>query len=267
MVAIHLIRAGVAFPGRARNVAAAQANNEWLAFIDAGINPEPDWLESLARRAQLPDDVDVVYGSYEPVVDTLFKQCAVMAYVAPPVEMDGRSIRSRSVASVLMKRKVWQAVGGFPEHLRSAEDLLFMDKIDASDFRVAHASNALVHWQVKGTPWLTFKRFVTYARNNMRAGLWRQWQGPILQRYGFLLAAGLPVFWFGVKWLLVPLLLWVLMLAGRAAVALWRNRGCYPAGPFRNVVRLMVLIPLIALIDAATISGTLQWALKDKAGL
>jgi len=267
MVAIHLIRAGVAFPGRARNVAAAQANNEWLAFIDAGINPEPDWLESLARRAQLPDDVDVVYGSYEPVVDTLFKQCAVMAYVAPPVEMDGRSIRSRSVASVLMKRKVWQAVGGFPEHLRSAEDILFMDKIDASDFRVAHASNALVHWQVKGTPWLTFKRFVTYARNNMRAGLWRQWQGPILQRYGFLLAAGLPVFWFGVKWLLVPLLLWVLMLAGRAAVALWRNRGCYPAGPSRNVVRLLVLIPLIALIDAATISGTLQWALKDKAGL
>jgi glycosyltransferase involved in cell wall biosynthesis len=266
MPSIHLIRAGVAFPGRARNLAAAQANNEWLAFIDAGVNPEPDWLESLARRAQLRD-VDVVYGSYEPVVDTLFKQCAVMAYVAPPVEIDGRLIRSRSVASVLMKRKVWQAVGGFPENLRSAEDLLFMDKVDAADFRVTHASGALVHWQVQGTPWLTFKRFVTYARNNMRAGLWRQWQSPILQRYAFLLAAALPAFWFGVKWLIVPLFLWVLMLAGRAAVMLWRNRVCYPAGLFRNVVRLLVLVPLIALIDAATISGTLQWALKDKAGL
>jgi len=97
--------------------------------------------------------------------------------------------------------------------------------------------------------------------------LWRQWQNPILQRYGFLLAAALPVLWFGVKWLIVPLSLWVLMLVGRAAVALWRNRVCYPAGLFRNVVRLLVLVPLIALIDAATISGTLQWALKDKAGL
>ena len=30
---------------------------------------------------------------------------------------------------------------------------------------------ALVRWQVQSTPWLTFKRFVIYARNNMRAGL------------------------------------------------------------------------------------------------
>ncbi len=257
---VRLLCEAAALPGRGRNLAAAQAATEWLAFIDAGIRPELAWLESLAKRAQLQDDVDVVYGSYEPVADTLFKRCAVMAYVAPPVEIEGKPSRSRSVVSVLMKRTVWQTVDGFPEDLRSAEDLLFMNKIDAANFRVAYAPDAVVHWQVQATPWLTFKRFVTYARNNMQAGLWRQWQAAIFQRYALLAASALPVFWFGYRWLLVTLILWLLMLAARAAVAIWRNRDCYPGGPVENVIRLFVLMPIIALLDGATIIGTIQWA-------
>jgi len=164
-----------------------------------------------------------------------------------------------------MKRTVWQTVGGFPEDLRSAEDLLFMNKIEQADFRIANAPDAMVHWQVQGTPWLTFQRFVTYARNNMRAGLWRQWQAAIFRRYALLIASVLPVFWFGVRWLLATLLLWLLMLSARAAVAIWRNRACYPGGLFENVVRMLVLMPLIAMLDGATIIGTLQWAVTQDA--
>jgi len=220
---IQLIRERAALPGRGRNLAAAQAANEWIAFIDAGIRPEPTWLELLAKRAQFPGDIDVVYGSYEPVADTFFKRCAVMAYVAPPVEIEGKLVRSRSVVSLLMKRSVWQTVGGFPENLRSAEDLVFMNKIEQANFRIANAPDALVHWQVQATPWLTFKRFVTYARNNMRAGLWRQWQAAIFKRYGLLLLLTLPIFRFGAEWLLVTVVLWLSMLSARAAVAI---AGC-----------------------------------------
>lgn len=261
---IKLLRAGAGLPGRGRNLAAAQAENEWVAFIDAGITPEPTWLESLAKRVQLTGDVDVVYGAFEPVVDTLFKQCAVMAYVAPPVEVEGKLVRTRSVASVLMKRSVWQSVGGFPEDLRSAEDLLFMNKIEAGDFRIASAPDALVHWQVQATAWATFKRFVSYARNNMRAGLWRQWQAAIFKRYALLLVLALPVFWFGVSWLIAVLLLWLLMLGTRATVAIWRNRVCYPGSFGTNAWRMLMLIPIITTLDAATITGTLQWAVRDK---
>ncbi len=261
---VSLLREAAGLPGRGRNLAAAQAVSEWLAFIDAGIKPEPAWLESLANRARLQDEADVVYGSFEPVVDTLFKRCSVMAYVAPPIEIEGKLIRTRSVASVLMKRTVWQTVGGFPEDLRSAEDLLFMKKIEQAGFRIATAPDALVHWEVQATPWLTFKRFVTYARNNMKAGLWRQWQAAIFKRYGFLLLTALAAFRFGVRWLWVPLGLWVLMLFTRAIVAIWRNHACYPGGIFENALRMLVLIPLIAMLDAATIIGTLQWTVKDR---
>jgi glycosyltransferase involved in cell wall biosynthesis len=266
-VPIRLIRERAALPGRGRNLAAAQATNDWIAFIDAGITPEPAWLERLAERAQTPDNVDVVYGSYAPVTDTLFKRCAVLAYVTPPVEIEGHLVWTRSVVSLLMKRCVWQTVGGFPEDLRSGEDLLFMNRIEQGDFRIANAPAALVHWQVQATPWLTFKRFVTYARNNMRAGLWRQWQAAIFQRYLLLLISALPVLVFGVRWLLVTLLLWLGMLAARAAVRIRRNRAWLPGSFSESVTQMLVLVPLIALLDAATFIGTLQWAVKDKIGL
>lgn len=264
---IHLIREQATLPGRGRNLAAAQAANEWIAFIDAGVQPEATWLELLAQRAQASASVDVVYGSYEPVADTLFKRCAVMAYVPPPVAIEGKLVRSRSVASMLLKRSVWETVGGFPEDLRSAEDLLFMNKIEQTNSGIANAPEALVRWQVQATIWLTFKRFVTYARNNVRAGLWRQWQAPIFKRYGCLLVTALPAIYFGIEWLLVTLLLWLLMLFARASVAIWRNRLCYPGGIFENALRLAVLLPLIAVLDAATFIGTLQWTVKDKLGL
>lgn len=259
---IRLIRESAALPGRGRNLAAAEARNEWIAFIDAGITPEPDWLESMAQRAETRidnEDVDVVYGTYEPVTDSLFKLCAVIAYVAPPFESEGKLIRPNSVASALMKRSVWETVGGFPEHLRSAEDLLFMRKIEAANFKIARAPEALVHWQVESTAWRTFKRFIGYARSNMRAGLWREWQLPLLKRYGLLLLSFLPAMILGSKWLFVPIILWLLLLAARALVALKRNRVRYPGTVIENISRLAVLTPLIALLDAATIIGTLQW--------
>lgn len=265
---IRLLREAAALPGRGRNLAAAQAANEWIAFIDAGITPEPNWLESLGQRAQTQidgEDIDVVYGTYEPVTNSLFKLCAVMAYVAPPYEVDGRLIRPCSVPSALMKRSVWRQVGGFPENLRSAEDLLFMKKIEGAGFKIARAPEALVHWQVEGTAWRTFKRFILYARNNMRAGLWSEWQAPIFRRYGWLFLSALPAVIFGIKWLLVPFLLWLALLSARAVVALKRNRVRYPGSVIENVLRFTVLTPLIAMLDVATIIGTLHWAVSDKA--
>src|SRR6266700_2034234 len=72
-VPVRLIREGEALPGRGRNLAAARAAHEWFAFIDAGTTPEPDWLKLLAQRVKVESDADVVYGTYEPVTDSLFK--------------------------------------------------------------------------------------------------------------------------------------------------------------------------------------------------
>ncbi len=261
---VQLIRTTHALPGRGRNLAAAHASSEWLAFTDAGIRPRPDWLQLLAAAAVRVADTDVVYGSYEPIIDSFLKECAAIAYVPAKKQVEGHYMRPRSVVSMLLRRELWESVGGFPEDLRSAEDLLFMNKLDQANCRVTYASGAVVHWSLQPSLWLTLKRFLVYSRNNIRAGLWAEWQGPILRRYLLLALTAIPALFLSRWWLAIPLGLWLLMMAARAAVAIHRNKHSFPAGPTRNLLRLLVLIPILLVLDLGSLVGTIQWLLTDK---
>jgi glycosyltransferase involved in cell wall biosynthesis len=260
---VRLIRAGAALPGRGRNLGAAQASFEWLAFTDAGIRLENNWLEALISKAEANDSIDVVYGSWEPVTVSFFKQCAAIAYVPPPALQDGELTRPRFIASALLRREAWQAVNGFPEDLRSGEDLVFMDRVESVGYKAAFEPRAQVHWDLRPTLWSTFTRFLVYSRNNIRAGLFRQWQSTILFRYGVLAVLLLAVLVVEPAWVWFPIGAWLLMLITRAAVSIRRNRNCYPASLFHNVLRGAMVMSLLAVLDAAAILGSIQWLLLD----
>ena len=260
---VRLISAGAALPGRGRNLGAAQAKFEWLGFTDAGIRPAKNWLEALVRRAEQDETIDVVYGSWTPVTDTFFKECAAIAYVPPPASTDGTLVRPRFIASTLLRRDAWKAVKGFPEELRSAEDLVFMDRVEDAGFHFVREPLAEVHWNLRPTFISTFKRFLVYSRNNIRAGLWRQWQATILVRYLFLFVFLAAILLIQPQWAWIPFLLWLAMLAARAVVAIKRNRSCYPASFLHNLKRSFLIISLLAALDAAAIIGSIQWLLLD----
>jgi glycosyltransferase involved in cell wall biosynthesis len=261
---VRLLRAGPALPGRGRNLGAAAAQFEWLAFTDAGIRLDRDWLESLIARAERGDALDVVYGAWEPVTDTLFKKCAAIAYVPPPLAMsDGVVARPRVIVSSLLRRDAWAAVDGFREDLRSAEDLLFMDRLEHAGYRAVFETRAQVHWNLRPTLGATFKRFLIYSRNNIRAGLWRQWQATILGRYAVLFVLLVLALVVDPRWAWVPVAAWVLMLAARALISIRRNRHCYPASFSQNLIRVFVIGSLLAALDTAAIIGSVQWLLLD----
>lgn len=264
---VRLFRAGDSLPGRSRNIGASNARNEWLAFIDAGITPEPNWLESLVERAAAAETPDVIYGSYEPDINGFFTECAAIAYVPPRERTADGPTRPPSIASALIRRAAWKQVGGFPENLRSAEDLLFMNNLAQQGFRIVRAPAAVVHWTIQPDLGRTFKRFVLYASNNIRAGLWKSWQAPIFLRYTLIVLSATPALVVGVKWFVVPLALWLAMLLLRSVTALRRNRLTYPASTGRNVIRLMALVPLIASLDLATAVGSLRWLFLDRVRL
>ena len=259
---VQLIRELNALPGRGRNVGAASATCEWLAFIDAGVRPARDWLARIAEHAESDPNVDVVYGAWEPVTDSFFKECAAMAYAYVP--LNGVDEHSRAILSSLMRRSVWQEVGGFAEHLRSAEDLLFMGKVDSAGFKIAYAPAALVSWNMQPSLWRTFKRFVIYSRNNLKAGLGKHWQTAILRRYLVLLVIAVMFYLFTPWWPLATAVSLFLMFVARSLAVLWRNRKRFSASVERNVLRILMLIPLLITLDAATIAGTLNWLLRDK---
>ena len=261
--AVRLLTDRDSLPGRSRNIGVANASNDWIAFIDAGITPAPNWLQALADKVINQSDAEVVYGSYEPLTDSFFEECAAIAYIPPPTTTDEGPVRPYSIVSALMPKKAWEQAGGFPEHLRSAEDLLFMNRVEAAGFRVVRAPRAVVHWSIQPGLWKTFRRFVVYARNNIRAGLWRNWQAPILRRYAILFLFALPAIFVGARWLFVPLALWIGLLSARAIRALWQNRDCYPAGLLRNCCRFIVIVPILATLDLATFVGSALWIFRD----
>lgn len=260
---VRLIRAGPALPGRGRNLGAAQASFEWLGFTDAGIRLAKNWLEALVARAEEDETIDVVYGSWQPVTDTFFKQCAAIAYVPPPAPRDGIMMRPRFIASSLLRREAWQAVNGFPEDLRSAEDLIFMDRVENAGYRSVFEPRAEVHWDLRSTLGATFRRFLVYSRNNIRAGLFRQWQATILVRYGVLAILVLAALIAEPSWVWFPIAAWLFMLMARAVVAIRRNQFCYPASFLHNVMRGVMVMSLLAVLDSAAIIGTIQWLLMD----
>jgi len=262
---VRLFREAMALPGRGRNVAAARASHEWLAFIDAGVVPARDWLAQLSECATRDAKADIVFGAWEPVTDTLFEECAAIAYAYVPNRENYEEVkRARAIFSSLMRRSVWESVGGFPEHLRSAEDHLFISKIEEQGFSISYAPAAVVRWTLQPTFGLTFKRFVVYSRNNLSAGLWKEWQAAILIRYAVVLLSAFVVAAFTGWWPIVTLALLLLLLVARSVVALWRNRKRFPAGIGRSIRRLLLLIPLLMVLDAATILGTVDWIVRDK---
>lgn len=260
---VKLIRVQKSMPGRARNLAVAESRCEWIAFTDAGITMNPEWLESLAIKAQ-ENSADVVYGTYEPIINSFFTECAAIAYVPPPFESDGGAVRPRSIVSALMRRHAWETAGGFPEHLRSAEDLLFMNQVEQSGFTSARTSRAKVYWHIQPNFRRTFKRFVEYSRNNIRAGLFSEWQQTIFLYYALIAATTFGVVFLGLRGLIFPPAACLLLLLARAVKTLYQNRKVYPAGPGRNLARLVLLVPIIATLDAAAIIGSVNWLLRDR---
>jgi glycosyltransferase involved in cell wall biosynthesis len=262
---IRLLCDADAFPGRGRNLGAAAASNEWLAFTDAGVIPAKDWLAQLSEPLSRDSSIDVVYGGWQPITDTFFKECAAIAYAQVPSKESPESFAAaRAVFSSIVRRSVWQEVNGFPEDLRSAEDIIFVNRIDEGGFRIAYAPQANVNWNMQSTWRSTFLRFVTYSRHNMRAGLWKAWQARVLLRYVALLLCIVALMILTKWWAIIGAVLVLSMFIARAISALWTNRFTYPASVLRNAGRLITIVLLLISIDAATLAGVLWWLIGDK---
>lgn len=256
---IRAIKAENATPGRGRNIGIAAASHEWIALTDAGIKLEPDWLERLVEVVERDPQVEIVYGNYEPVTETFFERCAALAYPPPRMLRDGKLMRGPSIASSLIKRRVWEAVGGFPD-LRAAEDLIFMDRIARARFKTGWAAGATVWWQLRPDLSSTFRKFALYSKHNVRAGMQRHWHYGVARQYliwlGFASLALAHSWW----WALVP----VLGYAARVAKGIWvrrEERGLWWA---LNPVQFAGVAVILLTIDLATFVGWGEALLKKR---
>ena len=126
---------------------------------------------------------------------------------------------------------------------------------EAAGFRIARAPRALVHWKLQPSLWKTFRRFVVYARNNIRAGLWRNWQASIFLWYTLIFVLLTTIVFVGWWGFLAAVLFWICLMMARAMKSIYRNRRSRPAGLIRNSARLfMIVLVLASSLAAASVN-------------
>ena len=251
---IRVIESGAGTPGKGRNIGIAKATNEWIALTDAGIKLEPRWVEELVEAVLRKPDVDVVYGNYEPVVDTFFERNAALVYVPAKQERSGVKMRGPSIASCLMRRGVWQAVGGFPD-LRAAEDLMFMEEVERRRFKIAWAPRATVWWQLRPSMLSTFRKFVLYSRHNVMAGRQRYWHYGMARQYVLALIVALVALVSGIWWLLLAIPLGLFL---RVFKSIWSRRESLSVWGLINPLRWVHVLVITLAIDLATFVGWIR---------
>ncbi|MCM8761327.1 MAG: glycosyltransferase [Candidatus Omnitrophica bacterium] len=244
-----IILAESAYPGKARNIGVEKASGDIIAFTDGGIELDKDWLKNLAEEMEIAS-ADVVYGHYAPRADTIFKECLALVMMQPQVMVDGKWMRKRSIASSLMRRSVWQAVGGFPDE-RAGEDRAFMMKIDEANFKVRYCPSAIITWDIPKDFKDVWNRFSTYSFHNANAGRIWNWHVPVLVMYmGAIVLIGLGIF--------VSPIFYAVLVGGlliRIAKKIFGNRRESYLRATHMPAYLGLGLLLMIFIDAATFAG------------
>jgi glycosyltransferase involved in cell wall biosynthesis len=251
----RVIEAGRAMPGKGRNIGAGAASFEWIAFTDAGIMLDRNWLKELEAIVNEHPQVDVVYGNFAPRIRNNFDKCASITYV--PGQSPGK-IRGKSIASCLLRKAVWEKAGGFPDW-RAAEDLAFMEQIEKDGSCCLEAVKANVFWDLRPDLTSTYRKFKMYSSYNVWAGRQSGWHYGLLRQYIFASAFIILAILHHWAWLfLIPV--WY---SARIAKRVLIHKNEFGYIPFFNPADFFTIFLLTIVIDMATFAGWIK-ALREK---
>lgn len=147
---VRLLRLPVSHgPAEARNRGAQMARGALLAFVDSDCQVEPDWLSELVREFDDPSLAATCgrvlatsqagwLGAYEAVRSPLdLGPLAAAAQPAGPVPY-------LVTTNLVVRRSVFEAVGGFARELRFGEDVDFSWRLFAAGHRLLYQPRARV---------------------------------------------------------------------------------------------------------------------------
>jgi GT2 family glycosyltransferase len=173
-------------PAHARNVGAQRAGNDWILFLDADCQPPRELLDAYFAEP-VADDVGALAGEVAPAPggDTLAARYgAARSFLSQQAHL-AHPFRPRAVAAnLLVRRAAFEAVGGFFEGVRAAEDTDFSWRLQQAGWRLELRPGAFVEHRYRATIGELRRQWRGYAAG--RAWLGRRYDGfepePALQR-------------------------------------------------------------------------------------
>lgn len=140
---IHTANAGLS---AARNVGLERASGEIVAYTDADVRVDPDWLTYLVQRFADPDVVAAGGPNVVPADDAWVAQCVARAPGGPThVLLEDRIAEHIPGCNCAFRRDALQAVGGFnTTFVRAGDDVDICWRLQARGWRIGFAPAALV---------------------------------------------------------------------------------------------------------------------------
>ena len=247
--------------GRNRGIAAAR--HGVIACTDAGCEPVAGWLGALRRALVADPPPDLVTGVYRAAARTPFEEAMAVACFPVPEEarragplvrwygaLLGRNFDPAMPTgrSVAFMKEAWEAVGGFPEHLDTAEDVTFGRAVAATGRRCVLSADAEVVWTPRGSLRATARMYERYGYGGAHSGD-RKLVARDLAR-GVAYVAGPLALLFGGRWIRRGT-----MAAGAAYLSLPLAR----ARRRRRPLLVAALVPFaLALKDLSKAAGCLR---------
>ncbi len=130
----------------ARNVGLAAATGEIIAYTDADVRVDPDWLTYLVQPLLTSDVAGVGGPNVVPADDPWVSQCVARAPGGPiHVMLDDRIAEHVPGCNMAFKRDVLLAADGFnPVYVRAGDDVDICWRLQAKKLDIGFAPSALV---------------------------------------------------------------------------------------------------------------------------
>ncbi len=168
-------------PSHARNAGAARAGRAWILFLDADCVAPADLIERFFAEA-VADDVGALAGAVVPATGRGSGPPGLAArYGAARSFLDqdahlAHSFMPRAVAAnLLVRREAFEAIGGFYEGVRAAEDTDFSWRLQRAGWRLEGRREATVEHRYRTTVRALRRQWRGYAAG--RAWLGRRYDG------------------------------------------------------------------------------------------
>lgn len=154
--------------GKGRNLGVEVSKNELIAMTDAGCIACHDWLEKISQP--INHGAEVVAGFYEMTAKNSMQKAMKVFLGTSSSEFNDSFLPS--TRSILFNKKIWEEVGGFPEHLNTAEDTVFNYKLLKFGAKISRVKNAVVEWGMPSSITNFQLAIYNYAKGDARSKIW-----------------------------------------------------------------------------------------------
>ena len=240
--------------GAGRNEAANHSKYPYLAFIDAGIIPDKDWLLNFVNHCH-NKNYDIIFGSVYFVTTNIFEESYASTFFDKSVK---KNYIMPSVASMFINKIIWKNLKGFPESIDGSyavEDLRFINIIKKSKHSILYESKARVNWIINLNLITLFKRFLNNSFGGLKSGFYHTWhKGLFRNMIIFTLLLICANFFSNFFYLLIVFLL-LLKSFFYLRFTDWFLKNSYS----KKFLYLICTSLIFVIIDVASFMGFVKW--------